>query len=364
MKRLDSLLACSSLTFLCLATPPGLRPAQAQALEGPPDDIGYNYRAWNLPASDTAGCGPVVQLETGMNYFDSQSQQFLPSRAVFGPGSDGQCLVAERVQHRVRLSSQLNIVGAVSLRMDDGLALDSTPVAVALYDPFSGAFAIVAVLTNSTAVQVSDNQVLYPDVFAGSASGVCCSILYTIEKGTFAQDCVFTGSFDPRNYGFTTNAWIEVITEFYGNVPQPDRIVRSLWSQSDPAVRAQMASPDLMDDILGFSQFVMTTGNAFTEPTPSQPNGAWAPVGKDIQVAAVAGAAGAIGQRVFLVESLPYSWLMGQLLALPECGPPAGQARLNRSPAHKTGYAFDSTASQAGPTGSGGGAEHRGRKPS
>jgi len=58
------------------------------------------------------------------------------------------------VQHRLPLNSQLNIVGAVSLRMDDGLALDSTPVAIGLYDPSSGASAIIAALTNSTAVQV------------------------------------------------------------------------------------------------------------------------------------------------------------------------------------------------------------------
>jgi hypothetical protein len=187
MKRFHNPLACSSLALVWLAASPGLRPAQAQGSLPAPIEIGPNYRVWSLAAPDAAGQlggTPIVQLETGMNYFDQQSQQYLPSQAVFESGADGQSFVAERVQHRLRLNSQLNIVGAVSLRMDDGLALGSTPVAIGLYDPSSGASALIAAPTNSTAVQVSSNQVLYPDVFGCGSSGVACSILYTVENGT------------------------------------------------------------------------------------------------------------------------------------------------------------------------------------
>jgi hypothetical protein len=205
--------------------------------------------------------------------------------------------------------------------MDDGLALDSTPVAIGLYDPSSGASAIIAALTNSTAVPVSGNQVLYPDAFGCGSSGVACSILYTVENGTFAQDCIFTGRLDPGDWGFSTNCWVQVMTEFYGDVPQPDQVTSPVDEAS--------ATAGLTDTMLGFNQFVMTKGWAYTEPAASWPNGGAALVGKQWVV----------GQRVFLVESLPYARLMAQFLALPECGPSRGQARLDPAGVLKGDYA-------------------------
>lgn len=204
------------LALACLAVAPG--PCLAQALTSlvQPDVVGPNCRIWSFGAAgpgQRTGAAPIAALETGMNYYDSPSQQWLPSEPVFEPGAGGQGFVAQRVQHRLRLNSQLNTVGAVSLRMD-GLALDSTPIGLALYDPFSGNMAIIATLTNSTALQVSSNQVVYPDVFGGDASGVYCNFAYIVGKGTLGQDCTVTCRLDPADWGFSTNCWVQIITEF------------------------------------------------------------------------------------------------------------------------------------------------------
>ncbi|MGA2866767.1 MAG: hypothetical protein ABSF95_20020 [Verrucomicrobiota bacterium] len=325
MKTIRNLLIRSPLVFICLAVSASLW--AAQAADYSVAERGPHTCTWAAPGSG-AGGPQTVQIETGLNYWDGR--RWLPSEAVFEPTPAGDGFVAERLQHKVRLNAELNVVGAVSIRMDDGLALDSTPVAIGLYDPASGAFGVIAALTNCAGALLGPNQVVYADAFKGS--GVCASIVYSIERGTFSQDVLFTGRLDPRDWGFPTNAWIQVLTEFYGQVPQPDRMRRPLYVEQDPAVRRQMASPDLMDDVLGFGQFVMTTGHAFTAPTASQPGGSGAPVGKALMTAAD-------GQRVFLVESLPYAWMQQEFLSLPECNPSGGHARLNRSDGVKVGYA-------------------------
>src|SRR5204862_1767585 len=167
--------------------------------------------------------------------------------------------IAERVQFKVRLSANLNKIGAVTVVTPDGLTLHSTPAGIGLYDPASGKSAIIAAVTNTFGVLVSDNRVVYENAFAG----ICADVVYTIDRGSFAQDVVITGRLDPADWGFPRTSRIQIFTEFYGP-PTPDRILRPLYIEQNPIVRNRMVSPDLLDEVLGFGEFVLGTGRAAT----------------------------------------------------------------------------------------------------
>ena len=261
-------------------------------LNGPPDEIGPNYKSWRMvsdPApgdhsnapvlvqSASATPGPqergVVEIATGMNYWDGQ--QWSPSDASFELTDDS--FVANRVQHRTRLSADLNVVGAVTTTLRDGTTLRSTPVAIALYDPNDGRFAVISDFTNSVGVLVASNRVVYPDAFRG---GVCADVIYTLKQGSFEQDVVITGRLNPVDYGFPTNSQIQVITEFY-DPPQPEKMRRPVYVEQKESVRRGKVSPDLMDEVLGFGELVIGTGRAFTPPTATHTNGTQTVVAKE-----------------------------------------------------------------------------------
>ena len=88
---------------------------------------------------------PVVELATGMNYWDGQSWQ--ASEPLFTLTEDA--FVAAKIQHRLRLNADINTQGAVGMSTPEGQLLYSTPVGIGLYDRASGKFALIGTITNS-----------------------------------------------------------------------------------------------------------------------------------------------------------------------------------------------------------------------
>ena len=314
--------------------------ANSAKLSRVPDEIGPNYLRWRTASGSkavavAAGYGAqqpnavessmakgmtdgsgVVQIESGMNYWDGR--QWSPSDASFDLTDDA--FVAQRVQQKTRLSAQLNVSGAVTTRLRDGTVLSSTPVGIALIDPDDGRIAIVGVLTNSTGYLVASNQVVYPDAFAG---GICANVVYTLERGSFAQDIVITGHFDPVEWGFPTNSQLKIMTEFY-STPTPQKLVRPLYVEQNPAARQKKVSPDLMDEVLTFGdlgEWVMGTGKAYTAATFSNTNGMEAVVGKEFTT---------IQGRDMLIESVDCELLQDALKNLPLCAGSSGAGTLPR----------------------------------
>ena len=291
-----------------------------------------NYAAWDVPEQ---AIGPnhrttfrtakgvkreIVEIGTGMNYWNGT--QWSPSVPQFVAENGG--FVASQVQHQVHLGNNLMANGAVTVQTPDGIVLNSTPLAIALYDSASGDFQVIATVTNCAPTQVSSNEVMYIDAFSGS---VCASVVYTITAGAFHQDVMITGHLDPADYGFPTNTTqIQILTEFY-NAPTPDVLERPIYVEQDPKVRARMVAPDLVDEELGFGQFVMTTGKAYVAPNALNVGGNEAPVTKQYKT---------IGGRTYLFESVPFVALAGDLLALPSCGT-SGTGGFNSTGVH--GYA-------------------------
>lgn len=215
-----------------------------------------------------------------MNYWNQSKSEWEPSDPSFDLTSDA--FVANHVQDPVHLNANLNTVGAVTTTLRDGTKVSSTPVCIGLYDPGSGRFAVVSTITNCVGTLVGTNQVLYRNAFQG---GACASVIYTLKRGSFAQDVVITGRLDPLDYGFPTNSQIQIWTEFY-NSPRPNIMKRPLYVEKDPKVRQQKASPDFMDEVLTFGdseELTFGTGKAFTPPTPKYTNGMQTVVGKEFK---------------------------------------------------------------------------------
>jgi hypothetical protein len=267
--------------------------------------VGPHSRVWGNSAGQT-----VTEIATGMNYWNGQ--QWTPSKPSFVVSPDGTTFVAAQIQDPTRLAANLNCVGAVTVTTPDNVTLRSTPVAIGLYDAASGKSVIVATLTNTTGVLTDPQDVVYDRAFVGG--GFAASVVYSLpDTGSFHQDVVFVGfdhGFNPTNWGFaadsTNSLQIQIFTEFY-NPPQPQMLTNPIYVEQNPARRAGMASPDLIDYTLDFGDYVFGLGRAYTAATNASPSGGVS-VLKDFVTS---------DGRTFLVESIPYRWLASQLQALP-----------------------------------------------
>jgi len=250
----------------------------------------------------------MVEIATGMNYWDGTNwTESVPS---FRPDNLQNGFVADQVQHRARVSANINQQGAIGLSTHDGQLLSSAPVGIALYDAASGQSLLIATVTNTDGVLVNSNQVYFQNAFSG---GACASILYTLERNSFAQDVIFSGYLDPQAYGFPTNTTrIEILTEFF-QPPTPEVLSQPMYVETNSILRQAMASPDLMDETLTFGNLVLGVGQAYTVPSLLEPAGAEALVGKQFTQTA--------DGRYFLVESVPYSLLQNGFYSLPDCAP-------------------------------------------
>ena len=240
-----------------------------------------------------------------MHFWDGQ--QWTPSDARFEISPEGDAFVADRVQHRTRLAANINEPGAVTVSMPDGTVLRSTPVAIGLFNAVSGESVILAGIQDCVGALVNDNQVVYEDAF--NVNGVSADIVYTIEKGSFAQDIVITGRLDPMDYGFSTNgARLQLYTELY-DPPEPERVRQPIRVEQDKRLRDRMVSPDLVDEMLGFGEFVIATGRAVTAGTPRASGESAAPVVKEL-----------VNRegRTFLLESVEFASIETELKSLPD----------------------------------------------
>jgi hypothetical protein len=89
-----------------------------------------------------------------------------------------------------------------------------------------------------------------------------------------------------------------------------------------------MVSPDRLDETLGWGEFVLGQGHAYTTPSELEPEGTYAIVSKEYK---------ASGGRKFLVESVPVSDL--QFASLPDCSAKSEQGQLQRFSDAVSGYA-------------------------
>jgi hypothetical protein len=325
---------------------PAAPSSERRSVTGTLIETGPNERVWKVISADperaSRGDGSrqeragrrIVEIGSGMNYWDGNA--WAPSDPSFEIAPEGDAFVAERVQHRTRLAANINVPEAVTVTMPDGTVLRSTPVAIGLFDAASGESAILAGIRDSVGMLVGDNQVVYPGAF--NANGVVADVVYTIEKGTFAQDVIITGRLDPADYGFPTNSVrLQIYTEFY-DPPEPERVRQPVRVEHDKRLRERMVSPDLVDEVLGFGEFVITTGRAVPAGTDRMTGEAAAPVAKEFIER---------GGRMFLLESVEVASIETELKSLPDlwAGSVDGQAPQGRFETRYAGIPTPLTAS-------------------
>jgi RHS repeat-associated protein len=285
-------------SLLSDVTRPSSRAGEAVLVEA-----GSDYRIWKRPvetsddgaALEGARSGKVVEIATGMNYWDGD--QWRPSEPQLEVVANG--FSASRMQHKVHLAENINQIGAVHIITRDGVELKSTPVAVVLYDAGSGRTLVIGTVTNSIGILVNATKVVYPSAF----HGISADLVYTIDQSSFEQDVVITGALNVADYGFPPETTrIQILTEFY-DAPRPDRVKRPVFIEKDPDRRKAMATPDFIDETLGFGEFVLGGGRAFQEDAKVTPVSAGAPVVKEFKE---------IEARTFLIESVAYSAIAGK----------------------------------------------------
>jgi RHS repeat-associated protein len=255
----------------------------------------------------------IEVVETGMNYWNGSN--YVSSEAIFEPNKQGTVFIANRVNHKTRISADLNSRDAVMVTMPDGSVISSTPVAMGLYSAKDGRSVIVASIaenTNASGTLTASNEVTFPDAFLSETGQVRASVVFKIENGTFSQDVV-VHRLDPADFGFDEEdaVRIKIYTEFY-RMPQPDLIKHPLRIEADQSRRQQLVDPDLQDTTIGFGEFVLGVGKAYAlSNRGTNANSASAPVGKELV---------RHEGRVFLVESLEYSQVRKALVALNTSG--------------------------------------------
>ena len=191
------------------------------------------------------------ELATGLNYKNAQGQ-WVESKEEIDVLPQGGA-AATQGQHQVYFPGNI-YQGQIEMVTPDGLKLYSRPVGLS-YDDGTNTV-MIAVLTNSTGVLVSSNQVIYPNAFTSFAA----DLRYTYTKAGFEQDIILREQ-PPAPASLNLNpdtTRIQVLTEFF-NPPQP-------------SVRATAVPTDagsLTDETLDFGQMQMGRGKAFLLGTNS-----------------------------------------------------------------------------------------------
>jgi hypothetical protein len=260
-------LSLLSLAILLAAGPAGAQQADARAGGGTAVEriSGRESVIHALSTVPSPDGGQVtvtnryVQLEDGLNHWDSRLGAWAESRAELVLKDDG--AEGHTTQQKVRFSPVVNDPdGTLTLWTDDKTRLRATVLGLTYFDAASGRQVVLAGVKDAGGEFLPPNQVIYRDAF----EGLHADVVYTYRKSGVEQDVVLREApADPEDFGLLAEATqLEVMTEVFES-PEPAARARVIASAKDPAVRAAMAEPDLVDHDLDFGTFQMGQGKAF-----------------------------------------------------------------------------------------------------
>lgn len=205
------------------------------------------------------------ELGTGLNYWDSKSEQWESSAEEIELRQVG--AAALRAPHKVYFAPSLDDPqGAVDVLAPDGSRFRSSVLALGYYDPVSGRRHTLGLVKDVPGELLPPNQVIYRDAFASQEPGfrIRCDVLYTFRRSGIEQDILMREPVPPpEDFGLSADrARLEVMTEFF-EAPEPKRHARLLDRVENSQDRAVMASPDWEDESLDFGQFLIGDGRGF-----------------------------------------------------------------------------------------------------
>jgi hypothetical protein len=228
----------------------------------------------------------LVELATGLNYTNSQTGQWTPSKEEIELLSDGTA-AATQGQHRVSFPSDI-YSGVIHVITADGRHLKSRPVGIS-YDDGSNTV-LIAQLKDSVGEIVGSNEVVYPDAF----TGLKADLRYTYTHAGFEQEVILREQPPtPGSFGLS-KARMQLLTEFFDTATPLQKMT-------------QVDSNGLTDMELTFGTMRMQRGKAFS--IGSHPaSGDQIPVCKSWLN---------VNGRTLLVEQLMFESIRAQLQQLP-----------------------------------------------
>ncbi|MGH7953076.1 MAG: hypothetical protein ACREFE_14330, partial [Limisphaerales bacterium] len=256
---------------------------------------GANQRVWQKIVRATDGQGnivlttnrSVVELATGLNYKDSTTGKWMPSREEIDAYPGG--AIAQYGQHKVIFANNLNVSGAIDLQMPDGKEMRSDILGLGYYDIASGKSVLIAEIKDCQGQIVHSNQVIYADAF----NGISANVKYIYTKAGLEQDVILLASPpSPETFGLSsTSSVLQVLTEF---TSAPTPVIHVAATPSSP----------IPDELLDFGAMKMVRGKAFLLGT----NSTTASVSKQWMT---------VANRTLLLESVRVPAISRQLMRLP-----------------------------------------------
>lgn len=289
------------------------------------DWISTQWRASGVWSNEVTGTSVEItrgytELADGLNYLDEDGR-WRASEDVIELTEAGAAAVRGPV--KVFFDGNLNSEEAVRLVGRSGRAVRIRPVGLFYYDAASGEAVALGRVRDCQGELVPPNRVVYRSVLEGLEA----DLMWVWTRSWFETDLVLKERPRPpeayglRNRTTRLEMWHEVL-----EAPPVTRTQEVLEGEADPALRAAMVEPDLVDETLDFGDFTLRKGYGFAvgvgmegaESGGGDGRRPWLPGEGERGRVGVGKRLVRMGDAVGLVESVPWELVRTQLEALPE----------------------------------------------
>jgi hypothetical protein len=274
-----------------------------------------------------------VSVSSGENYLDP-SGVWQPSQDLIELMPDGSA-AALHGPCKARFSPNLNTSGALAFTSKSNRVFSTHLLCLAWYSPVTGQRATICQIRDCSAELVPPNQIVWRGAFP------IADVRVTYTKAAFETDVILTRQPLPcDSFGITNsdNIRLEVWHE-YLSPPTPQVKSHVLQSATDPAGRAAMVEPDLVDNTLDFGDFWYPLGRIYSTDELAAATTNTAPA--KIELANPARNPSHIpvakkwahspdGSRTYLIESVPLVSIAPMLARLPASGQGASRTKPSR----------------------------------
>jgi hypothetical protein len=330
-----------------VAASPSPSPAQLTWQDGARDGCSTENLATQFITNTQTGAVTTnlhryVQVANCLNFLNS-SNQWEASQDLIELQPDGSAAAIHGAA-RAYFSPNLNTSGAITLVSQSNRVFQTHLLGLYFYDARSGSRQLISGMRDCSAELLPPNQIVYRSAF----QSIKADVRFTYTKSATESDVILLERpAPPEAYGMvSSNGTIRLeVWHEYLNPPTPQIKPRILASVTDPALRATMVEPDLVDDTMNFGDLWYPLGRIyFMDEYSNTPTN----VAAQIRVADASDPAQipvakrwAVSQdgssTTYLIESVPWLSVKPQLDKLP----PAGQgAKLDSPKERMTARAF------------------------
>jgi hypothetical protein len=274
-----------------------------------------------------------IEAGSGLNYLD-ESGTFHESQDLIEILPDGGA-AAQRRQTKVQFASDISQPDAITLTSSNHV-IKTSPIGLYYFDSTSGKSARISGTRSSVGELLPPNRL----VFKNMLDSIKADLVIIASRAALESDLVLLERpKPPQAFGLPAESRLELWHAISADT-EPNRKQRVIQSSSDdPALRAKMAEPDLIEESLEFGNLWFPQGRAFfatgdeskdsnkavkvTLPSMRDTNG----VQTAKRLLRIDDADGV--SKTVLIESVPWKAAQAQLQQLPEMalGPKAKPAK-------------------------------------